>query len=578
MVIRIARRLPLSLSVLFLGAAASVHADGILEQMQNEVSAIVKANKGGIVLIEDEGAMPPRRGAQNPDGRRGADQQALVEQLIKLQAQEADTTVQLGKAMAIYKPVHPKVVALKREKDSVDGEMQKLSAKLDKQPDGPQIKQFLTGVRLNQWTQTRDALNADLQKTLTVYKPDNPHVQELKQGLHVADENVLVLTKQQQGRRGGSPFDRFNAPKSGSGFSIGNGYVVTTADVVEGMERPLVITDDGTRLRVKLIGIDTDLNLGLLQIPAKAVLPALKMGDSDTVAAGHFAIAIGNQSGHANSVALTMVSGVRNEGTFTGERFYPALIQVAGTIGAGTSGAPMLNARGEVIGVIAGVPAGEWTETQIYSDPPLSFQPGTSGSTSPPGTPNSLRPQPEPRAQGNQGASGRGRGGFGSGGPPPGPSNRLPVNKVFLRSPVTTAGFAIPINDLQFSIKELMTNGKIVHTWVGVDLRPDRKMEETDPGIIKMSRDVRVRSVYPDSPAQKGGLQPNDILVALNDKPVMSMAEVRATFLRLRPAEKLVVTVLRNGTKQTMTLNIEARPEKIVPPPSQPTNSGRRAQ
>jgi len=580
MVIRIARRLPLSLSVLFLGAAASVHADGILEQMQNEVASIVKANKGGIVSIEDEGAMPPRRAGLNSDPRRTADQKALVDHLIALQAQEADTTVQLSKAMAIYKPVHPKVVALKREKDSVDGAMQKLSAQLDKQPDGPQIKQFLTGVRLNQWTQTRDALNTDLQKTLTVYKSDNPHVQELKQGLHVADANILVLTKQQQGRRGGSPFDRFNAPKSGSGFSIGNGYVVTTADVVEGMERPLVITDDGTRLRVKLIGIDTDLNLGLLQIPAKAILPSLKMGDSDTVTAGHFAIAIGNQSGHANSVALTMVSGVRNEGTFTGERFYPALIQVAGTIGAGTSGAPMLNARGEVIGVIAGVPAGEWTETQIYSDPPLSFQSGTSALPSQPNTPNSLRPQPEPRPQNNQGPQGnpgssgrgRGRGGFGPGQAPPG------IPKVFLKSPVTTAGFAIPINDLQFSIKELMTNGKIVHTWVGVDLRPDRKTEEVDTGIIKMTRDVRVRSVYPDSPAQKGGLLPGDILIALNDKPVMSMAEVRATFLRLRPAEKFVVTVLRNGMKQTMTLNIEARPDKIVPPPSQPTNSGRRAQ
>jgi S1-C subfamily serine protease len=366
-----------------------------------------------------------------------------------------------------------------------------------------------------------------------------------------------------------------NAPKSGSGFSIGNGYVVTTADVVEGMQRPMVITDDGTRLRVKLIGIDTDLNLGLLQIPAKATLPALKIGDSDTVEAGHFAIAIGNQSGHANAVALTMVSGIRKEGTFTGERFYPALIQVSGTIRAGTSGAPILNARGEVVGVIVGVPAGEWTETQIYSDQPLSFQPATPGGAVPPRTPNLQNPQPEPQSATSTGSRRNRQGGasfaFGQGQTPPFPPNGLPFSKVFLQSPMPNAGFAIPINDLQFSINELMTTGKIVHTWVGVDLRPDRKVDDSDHDIIKVTRSIRVRNVYPDSPAQKGGLQPGDVLTELNAKPVGSLAEVRASFLRLHPAEKLVVTVQRNGKPVTMTLNIEVRPDKIVPPPNQPT-------
>ncbi|MCW3094594.1 MAG: peptidase [Chthonomonadaceae bacterium] len=570
MVIRIGRGLPLTLSMLFLGALSAAHADGLLEQMQNEVSAIVKANKGGIVSIEDEGAMPPRRAGGNSDPRKMAEQKALVDHLLALQAQEDGVTVELTKASFTYKPAHPKIIALKHDKETVSDEVQKLSAELAKQPDAPQWQQFVQGVRLAQWTQIRTTLNTDLQKSLTVYKPEHPHVLELRQELHVAEDNILALTKQQQGRRGPSPFDRMNAPKSGSGFSIGNGYVVTTADVVEGMQHPLVITDDGTRLRVKLIGIDTELNLGLLQIPAKATLPALKIGDSDTVEAGHFAIAIGNQAGHANSVALTMVSGVRKEGTFTGERFYPALIQVAGTIGAGTSGAPILNARGEVVGVIVGVPSGEWTETQIYSDQPLGFLPGTPGGAAQPRTPNSQNPQPELQAQQSPG---HGPGGkpftFGQGQAPAFSPNGLPITKVFLRSPVTSAGFAIPINDLQFSIKELMTSGKIVHTWVGVDLRPERKTDDNSD-IIKVMRFIRIRNVYPDSPAQKGGLQSGDILTELNSKPVGSMAEVRASFLRLHPAEKLLVTVQRNGMPTTVTLNIEVRPEKIVPPPNQP--------
>ena len=509
MVTWIARGLPLTLSALFLGAVSMVRADGILEQMQNEVAAIVRANKGGIVSIEDEGAMPSQhRAGGNSDSRYLAEQQALFHRLAALQAQEDGITVQMSQMLLTYKAANPKILALKREKETVVEEIQKLS---------------------------------------------------------------LDLAKQLQGKRGPNPFDRMNAPKSGSGFSIGNGYIVTTADVVEGMQRPLVITDDGTRLRVKLVGIDTELNLGLLQIPMKASLPALKMGDSDTVEVGYFAIAIGNQAGHANSVALTMVSSVRKDGTFTGERFYPSLIQVAGTIGAGTSGAPILNARGEVVGVIAGVPAGEWTETQIYSDQPVNFMPvppaGGAAQPRPPGLPN---PQPEPLPHAS---SGRAQAGvplvFGQGQPPFLPPSGMPVTRVFLRSPVTSAGFAIPINDLQFSIKELMMNGKIVHSWVGVDLRNERKMDG-DADIIKVVRLIRIRSVYPDSPAQKGGLQPGDILTGLNGKPVESMSEVHTAFMRLHPAEKLAVTVQRGSATQTVTLNIEARPDKIVLPPGEP--------
>src|SRR5262249_14232648 len=137
------------------------------------------------------------------------------------------------------------------------------------------------------------------------------------------------------------------APKSGSGFCIADDYIVTTADVLEGMQSPLVVTDNGTRVKARIVGINTDLNVGLLKLLAKTDITALKLGDSSTVEVGHFAISIGNQSGQTNSVALMLVGGVRKEGAYSGNRFYPSLIQIAGTVGAGTSGAPLVNARGE---------------------------------------------------------------------------------------------------------------------------------------------------------------------------------------------------------------------------------------
>ncbi len=461
MVTRTLRGRTFGLALLLTGAFIPVRADGILEQMQNDVAAIVRNNKGGIVSIEDEGAAPNHRfgdGNAFPSG-------------------------------------HLLVAALPGEKQATE-------------------------------------------------------------------QRIGELKKKAQGRRGNQPQDHPGIPKSGSGFSIGNGYIVTTADVVEDMQRPLVITDDGTRIRAKLVGIDAEMNLGLLKLPERANLPALKMGDSDTAAAGHFAISIGNQAGRNNSVALTMIAGFRTEGTFTGQRFYPALIQIAGTVGAGTSGAPILNARGEVIGVIAGVPAGEWTETQFLADPQQFLpNPGIRVKPFPPEAPPARSPQPEPFAQapGNPFVFGQGQQPSGAEQNPP------PMTRLFLRPPVTSAGYAIPINDLQFSIKELMATGKIAHIWLGVDLKNERKVDEQD-GIIKIAHFVSVRGVYPDSPAQKAGIQPGDILVNINGKSLTSTVSMRKATMRLHPTDKIPITISRNGTTQLLQVTVETRPEKITPP------------
>lgn len=570
MVSRIGRGLPLTLSLLFVGALPPAHADGVLEQMENEVATIVKANRGGIVSIEEEATMPPRRGPK-ADARPNPAQKALLDHLVALQAQQDGCTVQLTKYLCIYKAEHPKVIALKREKEALDGEVQKLNAEVARQPDAPQLQQFLLGQRLAQWGQMRTTLNTDLQKSLTIYQQNHPQIVELKQALQVADQNILVLT-QQQGRRGNAPWDRVNAPKSGSGFLVGNGYVVTTADVVEGMQHPLVVADDGTRIKAKLVGIDSRLNLGMLQLPAKVNLPALKMGDSDHVTPGHFAITIGNQSGRSNYAALMTVSGIRSDGFRAGERFYPSLIQVNGTIGAGTSGAPMLNARGEVIGVVVGVSSGEWNETQFYSDAPLGFPPAPPGVS--PQIPGQQNPQPSPGPQSSGRRGGR-DGGFG-GGQAPGFPNGLQSGNVWLKFPGSGTGYAIPINDLEFSINELMAHGKIVQTWVGFLPGREFKMDETDPDIVRPVRSVRIWRVEPDSPASRAGLQQGDTLVELDSKPVVSTSEMFRYITRLHPGDKLAVTFQRNGTKQTANLTVEVRPDRAAPPsqPNQPTRRG----
>src|SRR5437868_2939441 len=99
------------------------------------------------------------------------------------------------------------------------------------------------------------------------------------------------------------------------------------------MHDPVVVADDGTRIKAHIVGMDADLNVGLVKLDGKADIPALNMGDSAAVKAGHFALFIGNQVGQFNSVALMLVGGIKTEGTSAGNRFYPSLIQIAGTIG-----------------------------------------------------------------------------------------------------------------------------------------------------------------------------------------------------------------------------------------------------
>lgn len=149
-----------------------------------------------------------------------------------------------------------------------------------------------------------------------------------------------------------------NPGKIGSGFVIQPWFVVTTADVLEGMDRPTVVTDSGERFRAAVVSIDHELNIGLLRLPSSAKIGPMKLGTSSGVQSGQFAIAIGNQVGQPNAVAITLVSGWRKEGSFAGRRFYPTLMQVAGSLGAGSSGAPLLNSRAEVIGMLVAVAPG----------------------------------------------------------------------------------------------------------------------------------------------------------------------------------------------------------------------------
>lgn len=142
----------------------------------------------------------------------------------------------------------------------------------------------------------------------------------------------------------------------GTGFFIrSDGYLLTNYHVVENMKSITVILYPGENKKTaKIVGYDKELDLALLRI-AGADYPTVAIGDSDIVAIGDKAIAIGNPSGEkcAWSVTQGIISAKRVYKQESTDRENSKMIQTDAPINHGNSGGPLLNDKGEVIGVIS---------------------------------------------------------------------------------------------------------------------------------------------------------------------------------------------------------------------------------
>ena len=134
----------------------------------------------------------------------------------------------------------------------------------------------------------------------------------------------------------------------GSGFIISaNGDILTNNHVIDGADSVTVKLPDGRSFPAKVLGHDAQSDVALLHIDASG-LPALQLGDSRNVQPGQWAVAIGSPFGLDNSVTAGIVSAIgRNNRT----QSYVPFIQTDVAVNRGNSGGPLLNTRGEVIGI-----------------------------------------------------------------------------------------------------------------------------------------------------------------------------------------------------------------------------------
>jgi len=272
----------------------------------------------------------------------------------------------------------------------------------------------------------------------------------------------------------------------GSGFVISaDGYIMTNAHVVDGADELLVTLHDKREFKARLIGADRRTDVAVVKIDASG-LSAVRLGDVNRLRVGEWVMAIGSPFGLENSVTAGIVSAKQRE---TGD-FLP-FIQTDVAINPGNSGGPLINMRGEVVGI----------NSQIYS-----------------------------RSGGFQGIS-----------------------------------FAIPIDEAARVSEQLRTVGRVTRGRIGV--RIDQVSKDVAESIgLGRPRGALVRSVEPDSPAAKAGVEPGDIILRFNGQEVERSVDLPRVVGNTAPGSRSAMTVFRRGGQRELNVVVaELEPERPQP-------------
>ncbi len=291
-------------------------------------------------------------------------------------------------------------------------------------------------------------------------------------------------------RRSPSPFeDWFDVPDdrsprrrqgSGSGFIISpDGYIFTNNHVVEGTTKLEVLLFDRREFPAKVVGRDPDTDVAVIKIDAED-LPAVSFGDSDSVRVGEWVLAVGNPLGEQFSFTVTagIVSAKGRRLGLSRQTQYRIhdFIQTDAAINRGNSGGPLVNARGQVIGINSAIAS----ETGFYQ-------------------------------------------GY---------------------------GFAIPSSLARTVGQQLISKGKVTRAVLGISIRPIEPEDAAYVGLDSIRGVVVQDFSGRDSPARRAGLEPGDVIVALDGETITSVAQLQQAVRFKTPGEEVRVTVQRQGGEQ----------------------------
>lgn len=131
------------------------------------------------------------------------------------------------------------------------------------------------------------------------------------------------------------------------------GFIVTNAHVAQGAEELIILRSNGRDAMARLVALDAAADLALLKLQRGTGYPALSWGDSEALRLGDAVLVIGSPLGNLpNSATTGIVSGLNRTIKLEGDVEMSGLIQTDAAVNRGNSGGPLLNANGEVVGII----------------------------------------------------------------------------------------------------------------------------------------------------------------------------------------------------------------------------------
>jgi len=272
---------------------------------------------------------------------------------------------------------------------------------------------------------------------------------------------------------------------TGSGIILDEvGHIVTNNHVIEDADSIHVTLSDGRRFRAETIGTDPRTDLAVIKIDAQH-LHAARIGDSSRVGVGDVVLAIGSPFRLGHSVSHGIISAVGRSNVAV-DIDYQNWLQTDAAINPGNSGGPLINARGEVIGI----------NTAIATE-----------------------------SGGHQGV-----------------------------------GFAIPSNTVKFVADQLRLGKRLVRGFLGVGIGP------VDPQIadaygLNEPGGARITAVGQGTPAEKAGLEPEDIILGVGGTRVKTREDLQEIIAAIAPDTKVELDIWRDRKRMNLTLVVGAQPE-----------------
>lgn len=271
----------------------------------------------------------------------------------------------------------------------------------------------------------------------------------------------------------------------GSGFIISqDGYILTNNHVVDGADEIQVRLNDRQEFAAEVVGVDRRSDLALLKVDAED-LPSVEFARSDDLRVGEWVVAIGSPFGLDYSASAGIVSAIgRSIPTERGEDYVP-FIQTDVAINPGNSGGPLFNLKGEVVGI----------NSQIYT-----------------------------RSGGSIGLS-----------------------------------FAIPVSVALEVVDQLKDKGRVERGWLGVYIQDVDKDLAKSLGLSK-PQGALIAQVEENSPADKAGMKPGDVVIKLNGRSIVDASDLPHTVGLIKPGTTAAGTLIRNGQRREVSVKVDVRP------------------